>query len=188
MQPRLVGALAALAVAAFGCAGGTRDGAAPRAEAVPAPTAAAPAPTAAPPGSQVVQYGGIELTVPDTWPVYDLAAAPATCVRFDVHAVYLGTPSPDMQCPAQAIGRADAVLVEPGSGVTQRESGAGPDAGGQGLATADVNGLALDVDSSGAVEHELVVTAPDAAVTVTLSFGETDATAQRILASMRRVG
>ena len=30
---------------------------------------------------------------------------PSTCVRFDVHAVYLGHPGADMACPAGIIGR-----------------------------------------------------------------------------------
>ena len=39
---------------------------------------------------QVVRYRGLELRVPTGWPVHDLAANPSTCVRLDVHAVYLG--------------------------------------------------------------------------------------------------
>ena len=44
--------------------------------------------------------------VPGDWPVFDLAADPSTCVRFDVHAVYLGHPGADMNCPAGLVGRA----------------------------------------------------------------------------------
>ena len=65
-------------------------------------------------GMRTVAYHGLEFDVPGSWPVYDLDAAPSTCVRFDVNAVYLGHPGADMQCPAGIVGRADAVLVEPG--------------------------------------------------------------------------
>src|SRR4051794_15817726 len=37
------------------------------------------------------------------------------CVRLDRKAVYLGTPSPRQDCPAEAIGRRRAILVEPRS-------------------------------------------------------------------------
>lgn len=40
------------------------------------------------------------------------------CVRLDRRAVYLGTPSPNQSCPAEAIGRRRAILVEPESGAT----------------------------------------------------------------------
>src|SRR5205085_1910731 len=53
------------------------------------------------------------LSVPPTWPVFDLWAHPGTCVRFNRHAVYLGRPGADQQCPAQAAGRTEAILVEP---------------------------------------------------------------------------
>ena len=59
-------------------------------------------------------------TCPADWPVHDLAADPTTCVRFDVHAVYLGHPGADMDCPAGLVGRADAVLVEPTEGERHR--------------------------------------------------------------------
>ncbi|HKH15388.1 MAG TPA: DUF1906 domain-containing protein, partial [Solirubrobacterales bacterium] len=65
---------------------------------------------------QEVRYGGYEIEVPASWPVYDLAEDPSTCVRFDRHAVYLGRPSPDQRCPAHAVGRSEAVLVEPRTG------------------------------------------------------------------------
>ncbi len=62
---------------------------------------------------KVVRYHGYRLAVPAGWPVYDLAKEPSRCVRFDVHAVYLGTPSAAQQCPAHAIGASEAILIEP---------------------------------------------------------------------------
>jgi len=34
-------------------------------------------------------------------------------VRFNRHAVYLGTPGPEERCPAHAVGRTDAILLSP---------------------------------------------------------------------------
>ena len=64
-------------------------------------------------GSKVVRYNGYRVRVPARWPVYDLASDPAVCVRFDRHAVYLGKPSSDQRCPAHAVGRTEAILIEP---------------------------------------------------------------------------
>ena len=75
-------------------------------------TLAAPAPAAAQ-GSMTVSYRGYEFQIPQTWPVIDLAEAPTTCVRFDQHAVYLGTPGETQSCPARVIGRTEALLIEP---------------------------------------------------------------------------
>jgi hypothetical protein len=65
----------------------------------------------------VVSYRGHHFTVPDSWKVIDLTKAPATCVRFDRHAVYLGTPGTAQSCPARTLGRTEALLVAP-AGVT----------------------------------------------------------------------
>lgn len=89
-------------------------------------------------GARVVSYRGARLSVPAGWPVYRLAARPRTCVRFDRHAVYLGTPSPAQRCPAHAVGRTESVLVSP----------AGPT--GQVHAAIRVNGVA---GSGGSVDR-----------------------------------
>lgn len=60
-----------------------------------------------------ITFAGYEADVPASWPVYDLRTDPKRCVRFDQHAVYLGTPSRDQNCPAHAVGRTEALLVEP---------------------------------------------------------------------------
>jgi hypothetical protein len=60
-----------------------------------------------------VKYLGRTFTVPGGWLVVDLTANPRACVRFDRHALYLGTPSAEQDCPAHAVGRTEAVLVQP---------------------------------------------------------------------------
>jgi hypothetical protein len=71
-----------------------------------------------------VSYLGHTFTVPAGWPVIDLSAHPATCVRFDTHAVYLGRASSEEKCPDHAFGRTDALQIEPapadaGTGATE---------------------------------------------------------------------
>jgi Rv2525c-like, glycoside hydrolase-like domain len=81
-----------------------------------AATAAPPAPAvpaAAATPTKTVHYHGYKLVVPASWPVYNLAANPSVCVRFDRHAVYLGEPSSRESCPAHAVGRTEAILVAP---------------------------------------------------------------------------
>jgi hypothetical protein len=63
--------------------------------------------------TKVVRYRGSAIVVPRWWPVYDLGSHPSVCVRFNRHAVYLGRPSSSQRCPAHAVGRTEAILVEP---------------------------------------------------------------------------
>lgn len=72
------------------------------------------------PTTKVVRYHGVSLVVPATWPVYDLKARPGTCVRFNRHAVYLGTPGAQQNCPAHSVGRTEAILVAPMTAATAR--------------------------------------------------------------------
>jgi hypothetical protein len=94
----LAGLLAA-SVSVLGGVGGT-------------PAAAAKAP------DRVVEFHGYRVAIPAGWPVFDLSADPSVCVRFNRHALYLGSPSPVARCPARAIGRTEAILIQPlgGSG------------------------------------------------------------------------
>ena len=74
-------------------------------------------------GLKSVTYRGLNLTVPDSWPVIDLYTDPRACVRFDRHAVYLGTPGLDQLCPLAAVGRTEAILVSPVSGDSPAAAG-----------------------------------------------------------------
>lgn len=60
-----------------------------------------------------VAFAGKSVRVPASRPVYRLAEHPRMCVRMDRRAVYLGAPSSQQRCPAGAIGRRRAILVEP---------------------------------------------------------------------------
>ena len=74
---------------------------------------ALPGASLAAPSTKVVTLRGYRLVVPADWPVYRLASAPTTCVRFNRHAVYLGRPSVQQSCPGPAAGRTEAILVQP---------------------------------------------------------------------------
>lgn len=74
---------------------------------------ALPGASLAAPSTKVVTFQGYRLVVPVNWPVYRLASAPTTCVRFNRHAVYLGRPSVQQNCPGPAAGRTEAILVQP---------------------------------------------------------------------------
>src|SRR5689334_19447723 len=64
-------------------------------------------------GSPTVRFGGLELPVPRGWAVHDLAAEPGRCVRFDEHAIYLGLPVGEPDCPTRIVGRTEAVHLTP---------------------------------------------------------------------------
>ena len=72
-----------------------------------------PAASLATPTTKAVSFDGYRLSVPAGWPVFRLATAPATCVRFNRHAVYLGQPSAQQNCSGRAAGRTEAILVQP---------------------------------------------------------------------------
>jgi hypothetical protein len=75
---------------------------------------------------KTVVYAGYALQVPASWPVYRLDEHPRTCVRYDVHAVYLGAPGANMDCPAGLVGRTQAVSFIPaGNGVPGTSGGSG---------------------------------------------------------------
>ena len=57
------------------------------------------------------------------------------CVRLDRRAVYLGTPSASQRCPAHAVGRRRAILLDPGTGARAAQASARASAAPGGAAT-----------------------------------------------------
>lgn len=142
-----------------------------------------PAANADAPGLQTVSYQGVEFDVPAGWAVHDLSSDPNQCVRFDVNAVYLGHPGADMECPAGIVGRADAVLVEQTDGAATTADTHGNDVS----AAASAHGLEMRVAHDDATK-EVDADVPSAGVSVTLTYQESDSTAQQILESLRTAG
>ncbi|HEX6687791.1 MAG TPA: DUF1906 domain-containing protein [Solirubrobacterales bacterium] len=66
-------------------------------------------------GAKTIHFRGENVGVPAGWPVYRLAERPHMCVRLDRKAVYLGRPGSAQRCPAGAMGRRRAILVDPGA-------------------------------------------------------------------------
>src|SRR5437879_1730497 len=62
-------------------------------------------------GMKTVEYRGYEISVPASWPVYFLNKDPNRCVRYDINAVYLGTPGTSQHCPPGLVGRTDTVSI-----------------------------------------------------------------------------
>jgi hypothetical protein len=78
---------------------------------------------AAPAIAETVHFDGRAVDVPRGWPVLRLAEHPHACVRLDRRAVYLGRPGANQHCPAEAMGRQRAILVEPPA-ATRPQAGA----------------------------------------------------------------
>ena len=112
----------------------------------------AASPAAALGADEVVHYRGHEVKVPASWPVYRLSQHPRMCVRLDRRAVYLGSPAASQRCPANAIGRRRAILVDPGAEARAARPSAAPSAGtAQGLLSAAAvpfTGLGFDACST----------------------------------------
>ena len=123
-----------------------------------------------------IRYGGASFVVPSSWPVYDLARQPSTCVRFDHHAVYEGAASPDGRCPARAIGVSEAVQVQPIGDIATA-------AGSARLRSVTINGDQALVATNDQVTHRVVAAFPQAGVVVTISYRDDRALAEKILAS-----
>jgi Rv2525c-like, glycoside hydrolase-like domain len=119
-----------------------------------------------------VTYKGYRIEVPDSWPVVDLARDPNACVRFDVHAVYLGHPGSQSSCPAKTLGRTDALLLEPiDRGSKARASGA---------AAWTPKGKAASAVPA-RTSHEVTIGVSQAGVLVTASYGSDPATLDGIV-------
>jgi hypothetical protein len=110
---------------------------------LPAPAAtAAGGANAADAGTRTIHFGGEAVGAPASWPVYRLAERPRMCVRLDRKAVYLGTPGAAQRCPANAIGRRRAILVDPRAEAARASARRVPQA--RVSATAEYTGLGFD--------------------------------------------
>jgi glycoside hydrolase-like protein len=74
------------------------------------------------PGRKLISYLGYAFKVPASWPVINDTAHPRSCVRFDIHAVYLGVPGVNQDCPSWLVGTTEAVLIQPGPAHAPRTS------------------------------------------------------------------
>jgi Domain of unknown function (DUF1906) len=96
--------------------------------------------------AKTVDFHGRGVTVPAGWPVFRLAEHPRMCVRLDRRAVYLGSPGSAQRCPAAAMGRRRAILVDPGAAAraTRARATASSAAPARISALSDFTGLGFD--------------------------------------------
>jgi hypothetical protein len=134
-----------------------------------------------PAGFQGVEYAGLQFRVPDDWPVYDLSKDPSRCVRFDHHAVYLGHAGAKQDCPAQLVGRTEAVQVEPIDATSQTTAA-------RAKAPIEINGIAVRLDPSSGITRSLVAAFDSASIVATVTFSSSDALAQKVLHTFERSG
>jgi hypothetical protein len=109
------------------------------------------------PRLHVVTYRGYRFAVPSSWPVISDTRHPDECVRFDLHAVYLGGPGANQSCPSWLVGATEALLIQPGPAHARRRSIENP------------------------VANQVSVTAPG--ITVTATFDTSPDVIFRILAT-----
>ncbi|GAA1882845.1 glycoside hydrolase domain-containing protein [Actinomadura bangladeshensis] len=139
----------------------------------PAPRPAAA--LAAESGPRVVEYRGLRVPVPAGWRVHRLDADPARCVRYDRHAVYLGRPGPQPDCPARVVGRTEALHIEPAEN-------------GRGSRTVVHAARLATLKIAPNAEHETRLTLPEAGVTITGVYGTDPGRLQRVLRGSRLSG
>jgi hypothetical protein len=131
----------------------------------------------APAGWKAVRFERATFDVPASWPVYDLRADQRRCVRYDTYAVYLGHQGPDAACPATALGKTNAVQVEPVDSQT-RTQGLKP------RSSISVNGHSATLDAEGPANHVIVATFNDLGLVISITYGRDQALSQQILRSV----
>ena len=158
------------------------------------------------PDKKTVKFDGYAVSVPASWPVYDLTKDPRRCVRFDVHAVYLGTPGPDQDqdCPANLVGRVDTISISSapkapeaparprgpeGRGGAEGRPGRAEDVGGPEGPGPD---RSADAPPGTILEdpglHELALAMPGASPRIGATYGTDPGSTRQILATVRPDG
>jgi hypothetical protein len=102
-------------------------------------------------------------------------------VRTDRHAAYLGHSGTTPDCPAEIVGRAETLQIEPLDQQSQP-------AAALTTTSSDVNGIAVGFDPAAETIHALVARLPDQHVVVTVTFGDDRALAEQILHSLQLDG
>jgi len=132
------------------------------------------------PTVRIVQYHGYQVKVPGSWPVYDLASDPSRCVLFSTHAVYLGIPGTVQNCPANAVGHTESLLIQPASSAS-----APPSAivlPGASTVLPQRTALPAAAAAAASVGQLIQVEVPGPGVLVTAAFGTNLAQIRAILA------
>jgi hypothetical protein len=150
-------------------------------------------------GMQTVTYDGYSVTVPASWQVFHLDSDPGQCVRYDINAVYLGSPGANQNCPSNLMGRAETITITPAgvSGSSSQARGGEQSAAAQGgLAQSpppSEAGRAISARASSfsrmsefSQESELRGTVTGNNLSVTATYGSDPAPVTRYLSSLHR--
>jgi hypothetical protein len=175
--------------AGFAALGGVAVAVALSTTAVPSASAATRA--AVTDSTRTVTYHGYTVSVPASWPVYNLADDPDQCVLFNKHAVYLGTPGANQNCPARAYGRTDALLIQPSGTAATAGSSAQPAVmlPRDTAALPDTTGaLPAATRTAADASHVIRVDASGPGVIVTASYGTDPGPIRTILAGAKMTG
>ena len=144
---------------------------------------------AAAPAMKTVEYGGYAIRVPASWPVYLLSKDPGQCVRYDVNAVYLGTPGPNQNCPPHLVGRADTVSI--GGPVTLGEPSTPVQTDLRAAVGAKRAGTDVPAKPGTILEsaqlREFAVAMPGSAPSITATYGTDPDLILRLLAGLHRI-
>jgi hypothetical protein len=133
-----------------------------------------PAPSSATQAMQTVEYDGYSVTVPASWQVFHLDTDPGQCVRYDINAVYLGSPGANQNCPSNLMGRAQTITITP-AGVSQSAAAQGglvqsppPSIAGRRIAASSSPFSQLNEYSQA---HELRASVAGTSLSVTATYG-----------------
>jgi Domain of unknown function (DUF1906) len=138
------------------------------------------------PVTRTVQYDGYQVQVPGSWPVYDLATDSSQCVLFNAHAVYLGTPGSTQDCPAEAFGHTESLLIQPASPVSVPASAVVLP--GETAALPQRTALPAAAASAAGASHLIQVDVPGPGVLVTAAYGADETQIRAILATATLTG
>jgi len=141
------------------------------------------------PATKSVEYRGYVIKVPASWPVYQLGQDPRQCVRYDVNAVYLGTPGPDQNCPPHVVGRADTVSIggpaAPGASSTPVRTDLRAAVGAE-RTSADLPATAGTIMQNAQL-RELAVAMPGSAPAITATYGSDPDLVMQMLAGLHTI-
>jgi hypothetical protein len=133
--------------------------------------------TAAASSLKTVQFQRARFQVPDSWPVFDLAAETTRCVRFDQHAVYLGHQGANATCSAGLLGRSEAVQIEPLDDETRSHLLPNGQA-------RTINGLPVMLQPNSQTTHSFIAAFASLNVVMTVTWSSNQGLAQQLLDSV----
>jgi hypothetical protein len=138
---------------------------------------------------KTIVFRGYTIKVPASWPVYQLSKDPNQCVRYDVNAVYLGTPGPNQNCPPGLVGTADTVSI---GGPSVLGGPAVTFTTGRRAQVGDLRSAAGLRAAPGTImqnpwQHEFTMAIPSAWPTVTATYGTDPNLIVQVLTSLRRL-